>query len=795
MEENVDSCLEILKKLIDLNKEADYSEKDTRAKLIDPLFKDCLGWNEEDIERDVYTKPDFLDYVFKIDGVRKFVLEAKKSGEYFEIPSSFSRRRYVIRGAITTDKPIAKAINQAQKYCVDLGVRYGFRYGGSWKDTKCIVFRSLEDIKDNLTLFSNLLSKTNVEAGSLREYVTEEPIISNYEKPIKTVHYPDVTLIRNYLTPFIQPLIDLIFKELTNDYQLDILKKCYVAEKQFRRSSSSLIRPLFDRLPYYAKKFDFKQLFETGSNSDFQASFDRCQQFLKREVPKGTLIVLEGGVGTGKTTFLHHFFNIVIDDPKVLWFYIDFKEAFPDPNRIEEYVFSGIVNDFEQRYRHRVTNVLEDFGLHGTIHSDFKEIIVLFSALIARGYIISLILDNVDRHYLTIPEFQEKALLVARNLTTKLKTITILTLREESFFKSIKSGVLDQFDIPKFHIPTPYFDLLIARRVQYTLDLLEKPDSEIMKHLNTSDGLGARKDEVRKFFEILRYSLRRKRKVGKEILRFLCDVSGGDMREALRFINTFCVSGNTNMSEMFYLYDKHEIMDGTGFYDIPFHHVIKSIMLGDYRYYRCARSDVLNVFDIDTSITHIQFLMLHVLTYLKDQVNCFSELDTGYISISNLCSEAEKVSITPNAIEHCLSRLALYDLVEFDNQSKKGFRTAHYVRITPTGEYYLEKLIHKFVYLDLVVVDTPIKDKSTLKKVRKLLDKTELPDRFHKTEIFLDYLKRKEEEEIVNNPEFRDSNMLSHTFMEEIIEKYSEEKRYIRWKRPEVIEKLSSQEE
>jgi len=797
MTKDIDKNFENLHKLIDFFK-SDYSEADTRAKLIDPLFKDCLDWTEADIAREPPTHPGYIDYLFSIDGIRKFVLEAKKTGKYFEIPSSLSRQSYKIRGTITTDKTIKNAIEQAQTYCVDAGVRYGvitngnqyilfqaFKYGHSWKDTKCIVFRSLEDIRKKFTTFSNILNRNSVKSGSLRRYISQEPILTKHVKPLEKVHNPDGTLIRNYLTPLLQPIIDVIFGELTYESQVDILKECYVIEKQFRKSTSFHIKPLFDRLPHYAKKYHIQQLLETESQAGvFQASFEKCAEFLRYEVPKGSLILLLGGVGTGKTTFIHYFFKWIIKKPRVLWFYIDFKESFPDPEAIADYVYQGIISDYRERYR---TDLQKKFADLEHILSNPKptheDIVVLFSILNLKGYTMSIVLDNVDRHYLTIPEFQEQALLVARSITNDFKTITILTLREESFFKSKKSGVLDAYNVPKFHVLTPFFDKLIGRRIAYTLNLLDKPEKEIMKTLDVSDDLVASREKVTKFFQILGYSLRRSRKVGRAILRFLSDVSGGDMREALRFINTYCTSGNTNIDEMLYHFDRQ------GFYDIPFHHIIKSIMLGDSRYYRSTRSNVMNIFDVNLGVTDSYFLHLHLLSYLKDQVNCFSTLDTGYVEIDNILFEAEKILISQNAIEEALSDLAHFGLIEFDNQSKVGYKTATHVRITPTGEYYLTDLIHRFAYLDLIWVDTPIRDQRLVSKLRGLLKKESLDDRFKRTDLFLNYLKEKEEEEHTNRPEFSDSNLTRYKFMDNIINLYEDEKTYIQIRKQEQLKK------
>ena len=53
-----------------ISKTKDLSEADTRAKIIDPLFLDILGWTEDDIRRESHVHKGYLDYVFSIDGTR-----------------------------------------------------------------------------------------------------------------------------------------------------------------------------------------------------------------------------------------------------------------------------------------------------------------------------------------------------------------------------------------------------------------------------------------------------------------------------------------------------------------------------------------------------------------------------------------------------------------------------------------------------------------------------------------------------------------------------------------------------
>ena len=68
-------CFKLLEKSF-----RNLSEADSRAKIIDPIFKNCLGWEENDITREEHVNKGFIDYIFKVGSRPVFVLEAKKIG-------------------------------------------------------------------------------------------------------------------------------------------------------------------------------------------------------------------------------------------------------------------------------------------------------------------------------------------------------------------------------------------------------------------------------------------------------------------------------------------------------------------------------------------------------------------------------------------------------------------------------------------------------------------------------------------------------------------------------------------
>ena len=68
-------------------KTCDFSESDTRSKVIDKLFIDILGWSESNIQREGHVDCGYYDYRFSIPGFYMLV-EAKKQFLDFVLPTS-----------------------------------------------------------------------------------------------------------------------------------------------------------------------------------------------------------------------------------------------------------------------------------------------------------------------------------------------------------------------------------------------------------------------------------------------------------------------------------------------------------------------------------------------------------------------------------------------------------------------------------------------------------------------------------------------------------------------------------
>ncbi len=790
----VDKSLEKFKEIIRFV-DSEFSESDTRAKILDPIFKDVLGWNEEDIKREEHVHKGFIDYIFHINKIPIFVLEAKKVGSSFKIPFSLRNIKYKLSGTITTQKDISEAIEQGARYSQEIGVTYtiisngkqflifeSFKRGGIWRDNYCTVFKSYEEIVDNFTLFWNILSKESVLAGSLKNYISEEITPLNYRRTLDLIHNESSSVGKNILAYYITPLANSLFSNLTDDSKIDVLAKCYIKQKE-TSNYNDILKINFDRTPHYSRKYKIDEFREsTDSVGIFQINFEKCQEYLRNEIPQGSLMILLGGVGSGKSTFIHHFFKINMKKRKdIIWFYINFGISPPEIDEIEDFIYTQILLQYRSKYEKTFTNIFKNLSLD-ELQPTRKDIIILFTMLTLQKNTISLVLDNVDQHSYVSPLYQEKVFQFAEHLTPELKTITILNLREESYFKATRSGVLDAYSIPKFHISSPNFENLIRKRLQYSLSLLNnKTKIDTIVGVRIDD---ANINLLKLFFRVILNSIRKSRRQGQLILKFMNDISGGDMRQALRLFNQFMMSGNTDVNEMFEIeLSISPKAPPHRHYQIPLHHIIKSIILGDYRYYGGARSYIMNLYQVNPNYSNSHFIFLHILDYLYKRFSYYVALDKGFVPINDILYQAEIGGLSQKSIEFCLIKLAENKLIIFDNQRANGYHDADYCRISISGIYYFDSFIYQFQYLDTIYGDTLISDTKIIEELRQYLTLDEINNknerilkRFERTDIFLRYLKESEDYEFDLNPLYYSSELTNKKFMDNIIKTYEKEK-------------------
>jgi hypothetical protein len=280
------------------------------------------------------------------------------------------------------------------------------------------------------------------------------------------------------------------------------------------------------------------------------------------------------------------------------------------------------------------------------------------------------------------------------------------------------------------------------------MDLLEKPvetaDTTVQSEIPID------RKAITDFLRIIETSIF---EVNYNIARFVEALCFGNMRLALDWFTTFMTSGATDVDKMLNIYRR------SGAYFVAFHEFVKSIMLGERRYYRDEASPILNVFDCGSGRNASHFTSLRIIRALSARRGESTREGQGYVEIMQLVGMSEDVFDNREDTVRSLNRLVARQLIEANTKSTDSITDASHVRVTSSGWYYSRYLVRSFAYLDLVLQDTPMNDPNVEHALRKAVydvdnlsdwDEQKLPRmqvRFDRVRKFLEYLSEEEEVE------------------------------------------------
>jgi hypothetical protein len=765
--------------------QSDLSESDTRSKIIDIIFLNILGWNETNITREPYVKKiGYYDYVFST-GIFHFVVEAKRNFLDFKIP----KKKKTKISLLYTDKTNKEVIDQIRSYVTSKNLSFGIITNGKqfivssfvsfngipWEDNECIVFNGLEDIEQRFIEFYELLSREYVlkfgRIKILSDQTFSKKIVNNPILPRK-----NDKLVRNDLSSRLIPLINALFTKLdwTNElYGEDVLAECFVFNDDLHKHYSEM-SVLFEDSP---PKFDERISKVKNTKSTQDIIRDNLVQ-AKSILPDP--IILIGGKGAGKTTFINYFFKINLEEkikkiiPEI---YIDFigftLQQIKDTKSVYQKIIDAIYEthpelkltnyDILKRiYKKEINRNIEE-GLWSIYKNNAEKLEDKINSFLEEKinnpethlkaiseYLINpshkrlcIIFDNVDQ--LDFEEAQREAFLLAESMYKNLKCLIIISLREGYFYKWRALPPFDAFQSNVFHITAPSYREVLKKRLTYVVDNFKynSLEGDIQnKHFEISNT--ALKNLFKSIYKTLFI------KENSEILQFLEQTSFPNIRLGLDKFNGFLISGHTKVEEYM----------ASDTFNIPIWEFIKSVALESNYYYNYKTSKIHNLFYPSNS-NNSHFTKIRILKYLYNQAqnNAFNEYFIPVEAIKNLFVQA---GYTRDIIIEEIELLINYNLISCENfnsdtENKTSNIELFQVKITQGGIYYINNLINTFVYIDIILEDTLIFDENFYDEIlcnfsppdasgKKLIHK-----RLKTVKVFIEYLKKQEFNEHQNS--------------------------------------------
>ncbi|MFA5794239.1 MAG: hypothetical protein WC980_04145 [Candidatus Brocadiia bacterium] len=787
---NADESLIEFKKYksnVESYKEEFLSESDTRCKFIDKLFIDCLGWSESNIRRE--SSATDKEHIFRIDyifgtQIPILVVEAKKKNFIFDFPAD-AKRKYKISGVISKIKDVESAIEQVKHYATLRSIKYAIITNGTqliifvatrvdgipWDEGDCIVFKDLTDIENNYKDFYNILHAPNFINNSLDKYLSSEDSGVMGVRLIEKLTDPNGTIFRNNFSDTLNKVIENYFSDIVELSNKDALKNCYCLNSELTLYESNLEALLKDNLPFEDSNIKRIKLKSPSGKEEIEQDLQSYSIGNSTEIP----ILLIGSLGVGKSTFLGWFFEIKIDASlkgRIFPITINFLKGPPDEAKYQEYILDQLIEKLESNAKYNLSN----WNIINAIYRDLitKEKKGLLSPLAEKnisdfnieishkintwkqdkfahlgrlikylseyyGIKVVVIFDNADQKD---APFQTKVYEYANILTRNFKCLSIISLREESYWQASKVGIFDAYHNHVYHLRAPRFTEVLDKRLRFALTKIQKEATEFYASFGAFQVKIA---DLESFLKLILASILENDR-GIEILKFMECLSCGNIRSALNMFKIFLTSGHTKMEN----YIKNYIVDHR--YTVPFHEFARSVMMQDFRYYSEDRNNiVINLFEVDKKGVSSHFTRLRLLELLSLNKNISSSEGKGFYRINDIQAIFDKLNYESSLIVGHLNTLLKYNLIETDNLLRDSIAKSDYVRITAGGEYYLRFLVEKFVYIDVIITDTSIYSDEYFKKIFKLFsvegDRRNLFLRLDAAKEFISYLEMIESRE------------------------------------------------
>ncbi|MCI0427744.1 MAG: hypothetical protein L0Z46_07000, partial [Nitrospiraceae bacterium] len=388
-------------------------------------------------------------------------------------------------------------------------------------------------------------------------------------------------------------------------------------------------------------------------------------------------------------------------------------------------ILHGVEADSED-WRNTVNGLVD-----GLLRDDERFTFAAFRALQRRGRRIAVVLDNTDQ---LGESFQEKVFLFSQKLSADHQALCVVALREEKFFAAYRRGIFDAFGDRRFHIGAPNLRHVLRKRLEYG-----RSKFKALAAANPGELSG---EDLRRVDGLLEALIASTTGKNENIVRMLASVSNGDMRHALDMFREFLSSGNTNVDKIIDILERYHT------YTVSFHEFAKSAILGSRKYYQASVSHIVNLFRQSDALGSSHMTACRILARLAAAEGVASAHGEGFVVASTLLREYRQSFGYAEDLVQWTGELIRRNLVESEPPRVTDLNRADALRITAAGAYYWRYFVRSFAYVDLVFVDTPLADHTVVKQLETLADTTDMLTRMQRVRLFIEYLARKEQEEL-----------------------------------------------
>lgn len=739
------------------------NEAQTRFDLIDRVIKECLGWQLDKIRFEEHNNSGYTDYEL-LDSGTIAILEAKREEASFTLPLDQPAGLCSISPLVSSAKnaKLKNAMHQVMGYASTLGTatclvsngNQWVAFIGSRTDNvpplegKCLVFPSIQAISDDFVTFYNCFSQDGLINKRLFAELSLEVPVPPAPLSAHLSRYPGLKR-RNTVQTNLQFLGQTLLEDVPREkeYSEVFLSKCYATSGALSAYAQLSKEILSSR---HATGLQDIGAIETPASTKRGVNPELSAEALSAAASHRPIVLL-GGVGVGKSTFIHHLVEVdaknIFDDAIAVRVDYGSGATFTGPS---EFAIREIDSTLREKYNIDVDDSkfvndvyrkeLERFdkGVVGQLKEtapreySIKRIEYLEAFIgdraehlrrsvaritSSRRRQVVIFLDNIDQRG---HEDQNQVFVTANEIAKSWNATVFVTLRPETYYESRRYGAVSGYHPRVFSIAPPRSDVMLRKRVQFALDILNSGTDA-----RTSSGVGIESENLELFLKVLDRNLSH----NTALTALLDNLAGGNMRRALEFVTQFIGSGHIDTAKII------EVERRTpGEYFIPLHEFLRSLLHGDGEYYDAQTSPIANLYSLDRPTSACHFLAPIALHHIRARGE--SKDSSGYIELADLYRYLQSQGYAIDAVDFTLRQLSRHKLIEAPLEDFDPAKSDR-LRITTIGGYTLTSLPRLFTYNDAVIVDTPVLDAEVRSS---LFDPRSLTERLSRVAAFRRYL-------------------------------------------------------
>lgn len=721
-----EQSLEILEKLNQKFSKSEMNESDTRFQIIDKIIKNIFYWPDSSIKTETHTNEGYTDYQLQEKDKTYLVIEAKKEkikfnfSEYHEV-----RNRKIKVKILMKDANTKETILQVKNYCQDIGCNYAcitnghewafFRAyidGKSWQDGNAYIISSLSDYIENFNEINKYFTYNKITKDYSFKKLFDGIEYSSNERyePKRQISGYDEQIDNNYIAYHLKGYFEKYFGEISPS-DTELLNDCYVAERGYSINFENMTNILEDVLsPYMEQEKNIQALTDNNTLSQ------ELTTIIEKE-KKSKVLVLFGGKGAGKTTFLVSLFNSeenkIIKENSVIA-QINLLNVANDSESIKNEILSQLIKKldvdnllsgsnknleelFKDKFDIELKQTLDGLNPASEIYilkrnellKQYKEnemycLIRLANHLRNKNKAIIINIDNTDQFD---QNYQDYCFSLANELSQKLYCLSIISLREERYTSSSIEGYLDAYEKNGFHISSPNPRQVFLKRLVF-----------IAKKINSEHKIPRQyKKDISILFDILKDNLNNE---NSEFNKFMMAATHGNIRQGLELFKNFIFSNYTNVAEMINQKKWH----------ITLHQVLKPIMIPIYRFYDEETStSIPNIYRLRSEFNSSHFTAYRILNKLA--------IRKSYVSIHELKSYfIDNFNMEDDFLIN-IDLLLKRGMIESENGLDKYSDELQRLKISSFGYYMQETIFKDFTYLELISSDLSVLDKQVSNQI------------------------------------------------------------------------------